>query len=46
VPALLARRYLPAIVHHYGRDEFLRPLAHPLRAVTGVDGHSLISASG
>src|SRR3954451_15041659 len=34
-----------AIVHHYGRDEFLRRLAHPfwfqsLGAVMGVDWHS------
>jgi hypothetical protein len=34
-----------AIVHHYGRDEFLRRLAHPFwfqsfGAVMGMDWHS------
>src|ERR1700678_4740216 len=34
-----------AIIHHYGRDEFLRRLAHPfwfqsLGAVMGMDWHS------
>ena len=52
VPAWLGRRMTrlgavvaQAIVHHYGRDEFLRRLAHPFwfqsfGAVMGMDWHS------
>lgn len=52
VPAWLGRRMASlgaviaeAIVHHYGRDEFLRRLAHPFwfqsfGAVMGMDWHS------
>src|SRR5918997_4368042 len=52
VPAWLARRMAllgaviaEAIVHHYGREEFLRRLAHPFwfqsfGAVMGMDWHS------
>jgi uncharacterized protein len=52
VPAWLSRRMArlgaviaEAIVHHYGRDEFLRRLAHPFwfqsfGAVMGMDWHS------
>ena len=52
VPAWLAERMAQlgaviceAIVHHYGRDEFLRRLAHPFwfqsfGAVMGMDWHS------
>ena len=52
VPAWLGRRMArlgavvtEAIVHHYGRDEFLRRLAHPFwfqsfGAVMGMDWHS------
>ena len=52
VPAWLGRRMTrlgavmtEAIVHHYGRDEFLRRLAHPFwfqsfGAVMGMDWHS------
>src|SRR6187431_3024572 len=52
VPAWLADRMsqlgaviCEAIVHHYGRDEFLRRLAHPFwfqsfGAVMGMDWHS------
>ena len=52
VPAWLAQRMArlgaviaEAIVHHYGRDEFLRRLAHPFwfqsfGAVMGMDWHS------
>ena len=52
VPAWLGRRMArlgsvvaQAIVHHYGRDEFLRRLAHPFwfqsfGAVMGMDWHS------
>ncbi|RTL85061.1 MAG: DUF763 domain-containing protein [Hyphomicrobiales bacterium] len=52
VPAWLARRMASlgavvaeAIIHHYGRDEFLRRLAHPFwfqsfGAVMGMDWHS------
>ncbi len=52
VPAWLAERMAKlgavvcqAIVHHYGRDEFLRRLSHPFwfqsfGAVTGMDWHS------
>ena len=52
VPKLLAERMTrlgavmtEAIVHHYGRDEFLRRLAHPFwfqsfGAVMGMDWHS------
>jgi len=52
VPAWLARRMAQlgaiiceAIIHHYGRDEFLRRLAHPFwfqsfGAVMGMDWHS------
>ncbi len=52
VPAWLAERMselgaiiCEAIVHHYGRDEFLRRLAHPFwfqsfGAVMGMDWHS------
>lgn len=52
VPAWLAQRMASlgaviceAIVHHYGRDEFLRRLAHPFwfqsfGAVMGMDWHS------
>src|SRR6202046_3830525 len=52
VPAWLAGRMASlgtiitqAIVHHYGRDEFLRRLAHPFwfqsfGAVMGMDWHS------
>jgi len=52
VPAWLAKRMATlggiiteAIVHHYGRDEFLRRLAHPFwfqsfGAVMGMDWHS------
>ena len=50
-PWLASRTALPgavicqAIVHHYGRDEFLRRLAHPFwfqsfGAVMGMDWHS------
>jgi uncharacterized protein len=43
--ALLGRVIAEAIVHHYGRDEFVRRLAHPfwfqsLGAVMGMDWHS------
>jgi hypothetical protein len=43
--AALARTITEAIVHHYGRDEFLRRLAHPFwfqsfGAVMGMDWHS------
>jgi uncharacterized protein len=43
--ARLGRVLTEAIVHHYGRDEFLRRLAHPfwfqsLGAVMGMDWHS------
>mgnify|MGYP004490985307 CR=1 FL=1 len=52
VPAWLGRRMAQlgaviteAIVHHYGREEFLRRLAHPFwfqsfGAVMGMDWHS------
>jgi hypothetical protein len=52
VPAWLAERMArlgaiiaQAIIHHYGRDEFLRRIAHPfwfqsLGAVMGMDWHS------
>ena len=52
VPAWLGRRMstlgaviCQAIVHHYGRDEFLRRLSHPFwfqsfGAVMGMDWHS------
>src|SRR5919109_4872506 len=52
VPAWLGRRMArlgtviaEAIIHHYGRDEFLRRLAHPFwfqsfGAVMGMDWHS------
>jgi hypothetical protein len=41
----LGRVITEAIVHHYGRDEFLRRLAHPFwfqsfGAVMGMDWHS------
>jgi len=43
--ARLGRVVVEAIVHHYGRDEFLRRLAHPFwfqsfGAVMGMDWHS------
>src|SRR4051794_18208354 len=43
--ASLGRVVVEAIVHHYGRDEFLRRLAHPFwfqsfGAVMGMDWHS------
>ena len=43
--AALGRVMTEAIVHHYGRDELLRRLAHPfwfqsLGAVMGMDWHS------
>ncbi len=43
--AALGRAVTEAIVHHYGRDEFLRRLAHPFwfqsfGAVMGMDWHS------
>src|SRR6204780_2711281 len=43
--AALGRVMAEAIVHHYGRDELLRRLAHPfwfqsLGAVMGMDWHS------
>src|ERR671921_1083558 len=43
--ARLGRVVVEAIVHHYGRDELLRRLAHPfwfqsLGAVMGMDWHS------
>jgi hypothetical protein len=43
--AALARVIAEAIVHHYGRDEFLRRLSHPFwfqsfGAVMGMDWHS------
>jgi hypothetical protein len=43
--ARLGRIVVEAIVHHYGRDEFLRRLAHPFwfqsfGAVMGMDWHS------
>jgi uncharacterized protein len=43
--AALARTISEAIVHHYGREEFLRRLAHPFwfqsfGAVMGMDWHS------
>lgn len=43
--AALARTVAEAIVHHYGREEFLRRLAHPFwfqcfGAVMGMDWHS------
>ena len=43
--AALARVMTEAIVHHYGRDEFLRRLSHPFwfqsfGAVMGMDWHS------
>src|SRR5690606_33816424 len=43
--AALGRVIAEAIVHHYGRDELLRRLAHPLwfqsfGAATGMDWHS------
>jgi hypothetical protein len=43
--ALLARVIVEAVVHHYGRDEVLRRLAHPFwfqsfGAVMGMDWHS------
>src|SRR5688500_6115417 len=43
--ALLGRVIVEAIVHHYGRDEVLRRLAHPFwfqsfGAVMGMDWHS------
>jgi hypothetical protein len=43
--AALARVIAQAIVHHYGRDEFLRRLSHPFwfqsfGAVMGMDWHS------
>jgi len=43
--AALGRVLVEAIVHHYGRDELLRRLAHPfwfqsLGAVMGMDWHS------
>jgi hypothetical protein len=43
--ARLGRVIVEAIVHHYGRDEFLRRLAHPFwfqsfGAVMGMDWHS------
>jgi hypothetical protein len=43
--ASLGRVIVEAIVHHYGRDEFLRRLAHPFwfqcfGAVMGMDWHS------
>ena len=43
--AVLGRVIAEAIIQHYGRDEFLRRLAHPfwfqsLGAVMGMDWHS------
>lgn len=43
--ARLGRVVVEAVVHHYGRDEFLRRLAHPFwfqsfGAVMGMDWHS------
>ena len=43
--ARLGRVITEAVVHHYGRDEFLRRLAHPFwfqsfGAVMGMDWHS------
>jgi uncharacterized protein len=43
--ASLGRVIVEAVVHHYGRDEILRRLAHPFwfqsfRAVMGMDWHS------
>ena len=43
--ASLGRVIVEAIVHHYGRDELLRRLAHPFwfqsfGAVMGMDWHS------
>src|ERR671921_1099587 len=43
--ALLGAVIAEAIVHHYGREEFLRRLAHPFwfqsfGAVMGMDWHS------
>src|SRR6185437_10824310 len=43
--ATLGRAITEAIIHHYGRDEFLRRLAHPFwfqsfGAVMGMDWHS------
>src|ERR671932_2236690 len=43
--ARLGRILTEAIVHHYGRDEFLRRLSHPFwfqsfGAVMGMDWHS------
>ena len=43
--AMLGAIICQAIVHHYGRDEFLRRLAHPFwfqafGAVMGMDWHS------
>jgi hypothetical protein len=43
--ARLGRVVVEAVVHHYGRNEFLRRLAHPFwfqsfGAVMGMDWHS------
>ena len=43
--ALLGAIICQAVVHHYGRDEFLRRLSHPFwfqsfGAVMGMDWHS------
>ena len=46
--ARLGRAIVEALVHHYGRDEVLRRLAHPLwfqalGCVMGMDWHSSLS---